>query len=351
MTRSAFSLSYLSDRRLAAHALSPMPAWLWRIDGSRVLWANPTAAAIFNAPSPAALATRDFAAAHPAAAQIARLAETLPVGGTPRLERLRGFGAGVGVALTCLCSRVTLEDNKAAILVVATERAGPALSLPERVRRLLIGGKKPAAAFSADGELIEASAGAHEFLGSARDLISLGAQQLAKDASQNGHAEGRIAEAEVRIDRLGAGPTVVLLATFSAVPAQVQEPPQRRLPLRFVWRIDTDGIFTIPSDAFVRLAGSATARILGKPWPQVAQALGFADGPVSQALATRETWNGVSVQWPVEAEDEPLIIEMSGLPVRGPDSTFGGYRGFGVCRDLDRLAALEAKRAKTAERA
>ena len=39
--------------------------------------------------------------------------------------------------------------------------------------------------------------------------------------------------------------------------------------------------------------------------------------------------------------DEPLPIEMSGLPVFDRDRQFTGYRGFGICREVDRLSALE----------
>ena len=88
-------------------------------------------------PRPARLAPLSFDPSMPAAAQIVRLAGTLPQGGAPRLERLRGFGASFGGTLICLCSRIALADNSAAILVVATERAGKDLSLPERARRLL----------------------------------------------------------------------------------------------------------------------------------------------------------------------------------------------------------------------
>ena len=93
MDKSAFQLTWLSDSRFADHALSPSPVWLWSADARRVLWANPAAAAIFDAETPGALAQREFDPKQPAAAQILRLAGTLPHGGAPRLERLRGFGA------------------------------------------------------------------------------------------------------------------------------------------------------------------------------------------------------------------------------------------------------------------
>ena len=119
-----FQFACLSDQRLAAHAMSPTPVWLWSTDATCVLWANPIAAAIFDAASPGALAAIRFAPEHTAAAQVVRLAGTLPQGGAPRLERLRGFGASYGGTLVCLCSRITLADNSPAVLVVSTERAG-----------------------------------------------------------------------------------------------------------------------------------------------------------------------------------------------------------------------------------
>src|SRR6185312_10765827 len=152
MSEPKFQFGWLNDSRLAAHALSPMPVWLWNAGTHHILWANPVAAAIFDAPSPQAAAAIDFGPQHSAAVQIARLAATLPEGGAPRLERLRGFGAALGGTLICLCSRITLADNSAAVLAVATERAGKELALPDRARRLLADIVPPAAIFTADGE-------------------------------------------------------------------------------------------------------------------------------------------------------------------------------------------------------
>src|SRR5476651_1806415 len=144
MSGPQFQTVWLSDPRLAAHALSPTPVWLWSVDATRILWGNPNAAAIFETASPAALAEISFDSRHVSAAQILRLAGTLPQGGAPRLERLRGFGARFGGTLTCVCSRITLAENTPAILVVSTERAGNELSLPESARRLLAGCERAA---------------------------------------------------------------------------------------------------------------------------------------------------------------------------------------------------------------
>ncbi len=47
--------------------------------------------------------------------------------------------------------------------------------------------------------------------------------------------------------------------------------------------------------------------------------------------------------WPVDGGGR-LPVELSGLPVFDEARDFAGYRGFGVCRDLDGLARLEALR-------
>ena len=51
MTEANPQLAYLRDQRLAAHALSPAPVWLWGTDAKRILRANPAGAAIFDAAS------------------------------------------------------------------------------------------------------------------------------------------------------------------------------------------------------------------------------------------------------------------------------------------------------------
>ena len=369
MNRTGFQFDCLNDPRLAAHALSPSPAWLWSADASRMLWANPPAAAIFEAYSPAAAATIRFDAKHPAAAQIARLAGTLPQGGAPRLERLRGFGASLGGALVCLCSRISLADNTAAILVVATERAGKEFPLSERAHRLLSGFEPPAAIFTADGELIDAMPEAQGGFGEARDLVALGAEKLAGEATRNGKAEGEIAAGPFTLLRLGAGSSaIVLLAAFTApaatVPAseaavetaQTPEPSApnlaaaeerpRRFPLRFVWQMDAASRFTLGTEEFIRLLGPQTAALLDRPWADIAAALALdPQGAVATALAARDTWSGIVVHWPVDDDAERLDVEMSGLPVFDRERQFAGFRGFGICRDIDRLEAIERRRA------
>ena len=143
--------------KLAAQATSPSPAWLWSTDGSRIVWANAVGAAVFGAADAGECERRRFSAKDAAAAQIVRLAATLPTSGQPRLERLRGFGADFGRALTSMCSRVALADGTPAVLIIATEPAGPPLTLGERVRRLFADRRRALAAFAREGTLLYAT--------------------------------------------------------------------------------------------------------------------------------------------------------------------------------------------------
>ena len=360
MSGAEFQFSCLIDPRLAAHALSPTPVWLWSTDATCVLWSNPTAAAIFDAASPAKLSAVRFKPTHAAAAQIVRLAGTLPQGGAPRLERLRGYGANLGGTLICLCSRIALADNSAAILVVSTERAGKDLSLPDRAQRLLTDMDRPSAIFTADGELIEAVPAARQRLGDKRDLIALGAEKLAREASLNGRAEGEIAAGPITMLRLGAGATVTLLVAFNAS-AQSERCwcargrcthrlrlfPPRQECRRAAFR-------SVLSGRWMRQTASHSARknsqrCWGRKRLPHSTAHGRRSPPRSSSirkapwrtrLPRATTWSGIIVHWPVENSNEPLPIEMSGLPVFDRDRQFTGYRGFGICRDVDRLAAL-----------
>jgi len=372
MTVPGFQLDCLLDPRLAPHAASPRPTWLWSADARRILWSNPAGAAIFGADTPAAAAALRFDAAHPAAAQIARLAATLTDNGAPRLERLRGFGARAGGMLTCACSRIALHDGSKAVLVVAMERAGPDFSLAERARRLLADNDSPVAAFGADGTLLHAAPAIA--LGDVHDLAAIGADALAAEAIHSGAASGPTRIGVLSLARIGEGASTILLATLD--PAQPQaaaaetapaapsepappagaehpEPPPaaeaacaRAHPLRFVWSIDDAGRFTFESDSFATLIGPATTQALQAPWSEIAARFRLdPDGAIARAVAARETFSGLIVPWPVDGSSETLPVELSGLPVFDRERAFRGYRGFGICRDVARLEALATARA------
>jgi PAS domain S-box-containing protein len=139
------------------------------------------------------------------------------------------------------------------------------------------------------------------------------------------------------------------LQTIEPRPRPIPVPPwlpphPRRHPLRFMWQMDAEGHFLLGSDEFTRLIGARTASGFGRLWSEIADAFGLdPERRVLQAVATRDTWSGIALDWPVDGGAR-LRVELSGLPMFDRARNFVGYRGFGVCRDLEGLARLDALR-------
>jgi PAS domain S-box-containing protein len=458
MNNAEFQLRGVGDPRLAVHATSALPAWLWSTDGTRILWANPVGARLFGAANAAVLAGKTFGPADQQRRQIAQLAGRLPPNGAFRLERLRGFGAALGTLVTCGCARLDFADGCHGVLVAATEPVGRTMPLVERLRSLVEGLETPVAAFARDGLFIGASDSARSLLGF-RDLTEAGLDDARSDALKQGRAETPIGIGHLVLQRVGTGADVGLVALiapgattqavhpvtpawpetstlepevqpgadhpipayehpaisseapaefalideFAEEPAHTRaqeaargtginpgelspeveavadepmppaaEPPPpieasapvpaatqpakapswldlpapdtRRHPLRFMWQMDADSRFSLGSDEFTRLIGAHTAAGFGRLWSEIAEAFGLdPQGRILKAVATRDTWSGITLNWPVDGGD-PLPVELSGLPVFDRARNFAGYRGFGVCRDLDGLARLAALR-------
>ena len=475
MSWSGNGLALLRDERIAPLAVSALPAWLWSADASRILWANPTGAAIFGAATSSSIAARKFDAGQPAAAQIAQLAATLPADGSPQPVRLRGFGAGdrARADMPLLAHR---RCRMAAKLSSSPRPSAPAptLTLDERVSRLLAGCDRPVAIFSVDGTLIHATPAAASSFPGATSLAALGIETLADDALRAGHAAGETAHCPVRVDRLGGKRESVLLAAFagrseaemrpakaaeipSVAPVEIipsppvaaepsapevlqneplaaaasaatepveeaagaiadaevapeaiepfcgaattTEPTHRRTsePVEPSASVEPAPVVAEPvvtaaaepvarrassgcdcacatvakscrrtsDSAIVRAASSAPFRLadrrrrtLHTRLRRVHRARGPGAPPpcsdahgrrsptelgldpeqrIAQALATRDTWSGLTVAWPIDDSADRLTVELSGLPSFDRDRQFRGYRGFGVCRDIARL--------------
>jgi PAS domain S-box-containing protein len=426
MNHTEFQLRGLSDPRLAVHAASALPAWLWSVDGTRIWWANPVGAKLFGAANGASLARRFFGPADAHRRQMAQLAGRLLPGGAVRLERLRGFGAPLGALLTCGCARLEFADGSHGILVAAVEPVGRAMPLAERLKLLAEGIDAPTAAFARDGTLLGASDTARPLLGF-RNLSEAGLEAARNDALTQGRVETPLGIGRMVLQRVGAGADVGLVAViaraahqpapgyeqpaipgeapagfalideFAASPAKAStdaaasenntgqrepspfveavadEPPPapgetpssafepappaqapswldepapnaRRNPLRFMWQMDAEGRFSLGSDEFTRLIGTRTAAGFGRLWSEIADTFRLdPDGRVVKAIATRDTWSGIVLNWPVDG-GRRLPVELSGLPLYDRMRNFAGYRGFGVCRDLDGLTRLAALR-------
>ncbi|MDH6264063.1 PAS domain S-box protein [Bradyrhizobium sp. BR13661] len=438
MTNSDFQLRGVGDPRLSVHATSPLPAWLWSLDGSRVLWTNAVGARFFGAANAAALAQKTFGPADSHRRQVAQLGRRLSANSAVRLERMRGFGAGLGTLMTCACARLSFSDGTEGVLVSAMHAGARAMPLVERLHGLVDGATVPMAAFAPDGMFAGASEAARPLLGF-RDLGEAGLEQARCDALEKGRVEMPVGIGNMVLQRVGVGADVGLIAmiepaaaqaapaaesvpepapeampapapqapdepappasvetpahgpeagiamfdpfaevdeTIAAAPETPEEnppaaivPPQaapitstmveppghakpqsasaetpRQHPLRFLWQMDAQGRFVLASSEFIRLIGAHTAARFGRPWHEIADEFSLdPDGRVAQALASHDTWAGITVNWPADG-GEHLPVELAGLPVYDRERNFAGFKGFGVCRDLDGLNRLDALR-------
>jgi PAS domain S-box-containing protein len=396
MNSTEFQLRDGSDPRLAAHAASPWPASLWSFDGAHILWANPAGANFFGAADAAALAGRTFGPADPHRRQVAKLAGRLLSTGAVRLERLRGFGAAQGGLATCACARLDFSDGGSGVLVIAMltagelqrlERAGRtapdhrARPLPEssvhaeiesahqpdaaamdrhapEYERPEVTGEAPAEFALIDESERQATESGAEQTGTDKPVFhdeepSPFVETVADEPTQPWGTDATPANDETSAPRETPAvnelppplQTIEPRHGAVAVPAWLDQPLHpRRHPLRFIWQMDAEGRFQLGSDEFTRLIGARTAAGFGRLWSEIAQAFGLdPDGRVLAAIATRDTWSGIALDWPVDG-GEHLRVELSGLPMFDRARNFVGYRGFGVCRDLDGLARLDALR-------
>ena len=105
-------------------------------------------------------------------------------------------------------------------------------------------------------------------------------------------------------------------------------PRANRYPLRFMWQMDADGRFSISRDEFTHLIGVRTAAGFGRLWSEITETFGLdPEGRVARAIATRNTWSGITLNWPVDGGGR-LPVEMSGLPI------------YDACAEFYRLSGL-----------
>src|ERR1700727_798100 len=201
------------DPRLAVLATSPLPAWLWSADGTRVLWANPVGTLVFGAANNTGLANKIFGPADPQRRQVAQLAHRLSPNGAIRLERLRGFGARLGTLITCACARLEFADGSEGVLIAPAEPAGRSMPLTERLQRLVEDIDAPVATFEADGTRVAASRNAD--LNGVHHLMEAGLEETRQIALKEGRAEASFGSGRITLLRLGSRADLGLLAVIA----------------------------------------------------------------------------------------------------------------------------------------
>ena len=111
-------------------------------------------------------------------------------------------------------------------------------------------------------------------------------------------------------------------------------------PVRFVFQMDAEGRFTFVSPDFAEIVGPEAAIAVGETWAGMAARLGLdPTGAVARLIARRDTWSGVSLDWPIAGGHRLIAVDLAALPAFSRERLFEGYRGFGVIRPLERREA------------
>ncbi|MGB3539852.1 MAG: PAS domain S-box protein [Mesorhizobium sp.] len=126
-------------------------------------------------------------------------------------------------------------------------------------------------------------------------------------------------------------------------PAEAPAIDRTAPPVRFVWRTDAAGKFSMVSPEFASAVGEPAADIIGRHFKDVATVFGLdPSGEIAGLLERRDTWSGRSVLWPVAGSELAIPVDLAALPVYDRNRAFEGFRGFGVARRGDAVADPEA---------
>ncbi|SDB35156.1 sensor histidine kinase [Bauldia litoralis] len=382
-------LDLAADPAVGAVLLDPRPAFVFRGDGTGILWANAAGVAFFGEAGMGALLDRRFSPSSPTTRGLARLAKTLPLD-QPRLEILR-FNFGVRQSASpSACRRLDLGGGARGVLAVGSIAANRE-SLSTRAERL-------ADAIASDNCLVAILDRDARVLGASGGFDALASASGAIDALVDEAAEGdrrvvrtaiavsaadrpagvaRVAVGDERLFLLIVGPEEARAAATqpepplaipldepaatevaeapelaaasepepaeavaeapAALEAAPAAPPPAPSPVRrFLWQSDADHAIAFVSGDLAADVGAANAPSVGEAWRDLASRLSL-DGEhhLAEALAGLARFSH-TVYWPLAEAPERVAVDLTGVPDFSREGVFRGYRGFGVIRLDDR---------------
>lgn len=330
-----------------------------------------------NGPGAAALGFSDIEAAigadNPLPALARRQIAATP--GYPQVGRNKAVSIRLNGLLTTrltrlLISEVTLPDGEDALLVAFPAAAGRS-TLPASLPRAISGFGTQGqfvAMLDAAGAVLAATPG-FEQAGIAHDALVEFAQAAERAPTHvaKRRLRGSAGLFPAGLARVGDDPALYFLIVIGEAEAiatqdarddagdalgaqdiasednglsEPEETAPAAAPVRFVWRTDAEGRFAALSDPFVDALGVDAASVIGRSFRDVAAELGFdADGEITGLLERRDTWSGRSVLWPLADSALRVPVDLAALPIYDRDRRFEGFRGFGVARLADAVAA------------
>ena len=378
--------------------LDPRPAFVFRSDGSGLLWANAAGVAFFGETGMSALLERRLSPSGPLARQIAKLAKQLPAD-TPRLEILRFSFDVRQVAIPAACRRLDLANGGRAVFAIgAIDTARESLATrAERLADTIAADDCLVAVLDEDGKVLGASGGFETLAPAAAEIDRLIDELAARRVAVVKHtvaAAGMVRPAGVAEIQAGSGSLYLLIigpaeaalirpaevplraeveeigrrpaaaapvepvadvrqrtdvaptpAATSAIvddrePETAELKPTTLSPIRrFLWRTDGDLHLTFVSGELADAVGSENAAVTGASLVETVGRLGLdRDGILGAALAAGATFAGLRAWWPIAREGRRIAIDLSANAEHGRDGRFLGLRGFGVAHPEENVA-------------
>ena len=101
--------------------------------------------------------------------------------------------------------------------------------------------------------------------------------------------------------------------------------------IRFLWQTDAAGRLTSLTGPFCEVLGCSTGALIGFDFVALAGACGpQGAAALRQAFATRQSWSGLDLLWPIAKAHAAAPITLGALPALDGQGGFQGFRGFGV---------------------
>jgi PAS domain S-box-containing protein len=257
----------------------------------RLLLASRALFALFGVATSEELSERLLRGHDPGARRLGFLCQSLALEGAPRLERLRFFiGPGTEI-ITFLCRRLPVEGVPRFIAAALGIRPG---LIPD------------------------------EFATTPASAAVAPAPPPVADEPQ---------DLPVPLDT-----PMTVQAIQSAL--RTRWPVSRTV--RFLWQADSDLVCTQVSPLLADIVGAANADLVGRDLMGLAPQID-PSGQLASALASRATWSGLNVDWPITDAPAAVSIGLGAIPAIDRERDFEGYRGYGVIH-LDKIVPRDPLR-------
>ena len=341
--------SALAEPSIASLRTSGAPVIVASGAPFHVVWGNDAACALFGVADSGALTQRLAGAADPGARRLVELARSLLPGAASRLERLRFFLDGHSQVLTFMCRRMAGAEP---LFVTAALGVRPQV---KETRPVSVAASAPVAvpdspvteAPTPESDTVRpATAPSLTIVPKAADVdatpavvdttTDAGFQVAQDDQTETGNTEQETQSEIVSAPVAEVGPAPVVRSHPEFVADMASRfAGQRRM--RFLWQTDAQDRFDKFGETLAHVIGKSVESLIGAPTQALIDRLGLSnEGELAKALATRHTFSGLEVLWPIDTTESAAPVTLGGSPAFDRARQYEGFRGFGFIH-LDRV--------------